>query len=78
MQWAWWPVLFSSSGDGLMLRGDEQRSLAQDSLALGNAQTANDLLPFWPEPAVLISETHFYLGLGDHPKEWLMAIHWAQ
>lgn len=66
------------AGDGLMLRGQGQFGLAQDSLALGNGHTADALLMAWPDPAELISGTHFYLGLGDHPAERLQAIHWAQ
>jgi O-antigen ligase len=66
------------AGDGLMLRGQGQRSLAQDTLALGNGSTANTLLSAWPDPAQLLSETHFYLGLGDHPGQRLQAVHWAE
>jgi hypothetical protein len=66
------------AGDGLMLRGQGQRELAQDTLALGNGTTANTLLSAWPDPAQLLSETHFYLGLGDHPGQRLQAVHWSE
>jgi O-antigen ligase len=65
-------------GDGLMLRGQGQFGLAQDKLALGNATTANTLLGAWPDPAQLISETHFFLSLGDHPAQRPQAVHWAE
>jgi O-antigen ligase len=65
-------------GDGVMLRGQGQRSLAQDSAALSSASTANTLLGAWPDPAELSSETHFYLSLGDHPAERVQAIRWAE
>jgi tetratricopeptide (TPR) repeat protein len=66
------------AGDGLMLRGQGQFDLAQDTLALGNESTANTLLSAWPDPAELISRTHFFLGLGDHPGQRLQAVHWSE
>jgi O-antigen ligase len=66
------------AGDGVMLRGQGQFDLAQDSAALSSGSTANTLLSAWPDPAELLSETHFYLSLGDHPGEQEQAIHWAE
>ncbi len=66
------------AGDGLMSRGQGQYDLAQDQAALASGSTANTLLAAWPDPAELLSETHFYMSLGDHPDEELQAIRWAQ
>ncbi len=65
-------------GDGLMLRGQGQFNLAQDSSALASGRTANTLLAAWPDPAELLSKTYFYLSLGAHPGERGSAIRWAE
>ncbi len=70
-------VLFIT-GDVVMLRGQGQFNVAQDSAALSSGSTANTLLGAWPDPAELLSETHFYLSLGDHPGQHQQAIAWAE
>ena len=66
------------AGDGLMLRGQGQYDLAQDTAALASGKTANTILAAWPDPAELLSQTHFYLSLGDHLNERRQAISWAE
>ena len=62
-----------------MLRGPGASSTSpRTRRARESASTANTLLAAWPDPAELLSETHFYLGLGDHPGQRLQAIRWAE
>jgi O-antigen ligase len=66
------------AGDGLMQKAQGQFNLAQDDAALSNAQTAEDFLRAWPEPATLISKVYFYKSFGGHVAERPNAIRWSQ
>jgi O-antigen ligase len=65
-------------GDLLMQRAQSEYNLARDQPALADATTADDILRAWPDPASLVSQIHFYMGLGDHPSQRELAIVWAR
>jgi hypothetical protein len=65
-------------GDHLLLESTANYYVAQDSIALSQAQSAEKMLSPWPDPAELLSKIYLYVSIGGGKKDTDLSVYWAK